>query len=415
MGSTVLHRIGVNNLKTYIKQQAPLSFIAVFLLFVPGGIVASFFPLYFKDIGYSGQLYGLQNAMLPFVALFSNYIWSILSDKLSRIKPLIIGLNLMSLLTVAVMFMIKNPLGVMVAMLIYQFFAAPVIVLVESFIMLKSRGLKLSYASLRSAGAAGFSFAALIAGVALAFFTGLQPIGWMFMLFMAFALVSLLPVSDPRKPSQTGEPVERVSMKEAWPLFRRPQVMLFLLVSCLCGMAIVMSDQYLSFLLVELGGTSLHNGLAWMIPAGVEVIVFILIGRVGSRLQPLFMLSVAAFLFTVRSMLIVLSMNLAVVMFSQVVLGIAIAINLSYTAQYMIQSIPDRYRSTGQAVMSMFMSVIAASLGAVLGSFLFSTVNIKAVFIANCVLLALGALCYLGLHIWERQKSNPSGDHAMTL
>ncbi|UNK18220.1 MFS transporter [Paenibacillus sp. N3/727] len=377
--------------------------------------MASFFPLYFKDIGYSGELYGLQNALLPLVALFSNYIWSILSDKLSRIKLLLIGLNMMSLLSVAVMFVMKSPLGVMAAMLTYQFFAAPVAVLVESFIMLKSRSLKISYASLRSAGAAGYSFAALIVGVALAYIAGFEPIGWMFLLFMALALISLIPVSDPRRSAKASEPVERVSMKEAWPLFRKPQVMLFLMVNCLCGMAMVMSDQYLSFLLVELGGTSLHNGLAWMIPAGIEVVVFILIGRLGSGFHPLFMLALGAFLFAVRSLLIIFTMNLAVLLFSQVILGIAIAIYLSYTAQYMIQLIPDRYRSTGQAVMSMFMSVFAATLGAVLGSFLFSNVDIKAVFIANCVLLVLASICFLGLHIQDRRRSIQSHDQSMTL
>lgn len=321
----------------------------------------------------------------------------------------------MSLLLVALMFMMKSPLGVMASMLTYQFFAAPVSVLVESFIMLKSRMLNLSYASLRSAGAAGFSFAALIVGVAMAYITGFQLIGWMFVLFMSLALISLIPVSDPRRPAKATEPVERVSMKEAWPLFREPQVTLFLMVSCLYGMAIVMSDQYFSFLLVDLGGSSLHNGLAWMIPAGIEVIVFILIGRLGSRFHPLIMLSLGALLFTIRSLLIVFTMDLVVLLFSQVVTGIAIAIHLSYTAQYMFQLIPDRYRSTGQAVMSMFMSVFAATLGAVLGSFLFSNINIKAVFIANGVLLGLASLCFLGLHILDRRRSIQPYDRSMML
>lgn len=406
----------MRKLKSYINQQAPLSFISIFLLFVPTGIVASFFPLYFKDIGYSGELYGLQNALLPIVALLSNYIWSILSDKLSRIKLLLIGLNMMSLLSVAVMFTLKNPLGVMAAMLIYQFFAAPVAVLVESFIMLKSRSLNLSYASLRSAGAAGYSFAALIVGITLGYITGLQPIGFMFLLFMTLALISLIPVGDPRRPSKdSAEPVEKVSMKEAWPLFREPQVLLFLIVSCLCGIAMVMSDQYLSFLLVDLGGTSFHNGLAWMIPAGVEVIVFIIIGRRGSQFHPLFMLALSTFLFAVRSLLIIFTMNLAVLLFSQAVMGIAIAIYLSYTAQYMIQLIPDRYRSTGQAVMSMFMSVFAATVGAVVGSYLFSQVDIKAVFIVNCALLVLATICFLGLHIRDRRGSAQPPSQRLTL
>ncbi|UHA76091.1 MFS transporter [Paenibacillus sp. 481] len=400
----------------------------MFMIFTPAALFSSFFPLYYKDIGYTDAMYGMQNAILPIIGMVANYLFGYISDKFGSMKPMLISMYVLLMGVLYFIFQTSDPWIVMGLVFLFQFLWIPAMMLTDSMAMLAARRLGDSYAVIRGFGAAGFAVAALLIGWLLDALPGNSSMGWIAIALVGLTCCALLPIRDPRRQSvddrkgSTGtsaatdatEPTdatvasdpkgaqrEPVQMRELWKYVLTKRFILFAFIMLIYQMTFVFNDQYFSFLIREVNGTAFDIGLGWMLPAAIEVGVFLYLGRSNKRFKPLPMLAISAVIMAVRAFVIGMTDSLPIILFMQAVQGVAIAIFFVYLAEYMMELIPDRFRVSGQATLSVVLSIGATMTGSLIGAYIYNQWGLKMLFYAMGVLLIVTVV---GFFIAERQE-----------
>ncbi|MCM3338362.1 MFS transporter [Paenibacillus sp. MER TA 81-3] len=401
----------------YRKRQLRYMYVYMFMLFTPAAVFSSFFPLYYKDIGYSDAMYGLQNAVLPIVGMIGNYLIGYLSDKFAAMKPLLLALLLALIGVLFFVFHTSEPWTVMGLIFVFQFLWVPATSLTDSMAMLAARRLGDSYAVIRGCGAAGFAVSAVLIGWLLERLPGHASMGWIVMVLVGLTGCALLPLRDPRRddtPRNAAEalaaevseesagglstrkkPQEKVNMKEFWSYVFTRRFVLFMVVLIIYNMTLIFNDQYFSFMIRDMNGSSLDIGLGWMLPAATEVFVFLYLGRSGRQFRPLFMLALSAVIMAARALVIYTTDVLPLILFMQAVQGVGIALYFIYLAEYMMDLIPDRFRASGQAVMSVIISIGATMTGSLIGAFIYNQLGTKALYLGMGLLLLVSAAGFI--------------------
>lgn len=384
----------------------------LFMIYTPAALFFSFFPLYYKDIGYSEQMYGLQNALLPIVGMIGNYAVGYMSDKWARMKPIMLLLLAVIIGIIYLIFQTDQVWQVMGLVLLFQLLWVPVSNLTDSMAMLAAKRLDRAYATIRGFGAAGFACAALIIGWILDRWPGGATMSWIGMVTVGLTFLMLLPIHDPRRDAYGPEAGEanrvesksagKVKMSELWSyVFTRPFLM-FVSTLVLYQMAGAFNDQYFSYRIREMQGSQLHIGMGWMLPAAIEVIIFLYIGRGTFKFRPLPMLALSSIIMAVRGFILAWTDSLVLVMVMQAVQGIAIALFFIYLAEYMMELIPDRFRASGQALLYLVMSIGATMTGSLIAAYVVGHYGLNVLFTFNGVLL-IGAM--VGFMIGSRLES----------
>ncbi|MCE5168831.1 MFS transporter [Paenibacillus profundus] len=401
----------------YRKRQLRHMYVYMFMLFTPAAVFSSFFPLYYKDIGYSDAMYGLQNAVLPIVGMIGNYLIGYLSDKFAAMKPLLLALLLALIGVLFFVFHTSEPWTVMGLIFVFQFLWVPATSLTDSMAMLAARRLGDSYAVIRGCGAAGFAVSAVLIGWLLERLPGHASMGWIVMVLVGLTGCALLPLRDPRRDdternatealaaevseesagglSTRKKPQAKVNMKEFWSYVFTRRFVLFMVVLIIYNMTLIFNDQYFSFMIRDMNGSSLDIGLGWMLPAATEVFVFLYLGRSGRQFRPLFMLALSAVIMAARALVIYTTDVLPLILFMQAVQGVGIALYFIYLAEYMMDLIPDRFRASGQAVMSVIMSIGATMTGSLIGAFIYNQLGTKALYLGMGLLLLVSAAGFI--------------------
>ncbi|RJG22567.1 MFS transporter [Paenibacillus thiaminolyticus] len=396
------------------QSQIRRMYLYMFMIFTPGAVFSSFFPLFYRDIGYTDAMYGMQNAIMPIIGVVGNYLFGYVSDKFARMKPLILGLILALIAVLYFVFHVTDPWTVMGLIFLFQFLWVPMMTLTDGMAMLASRRLGDSYAVIRGFGAAGFAVSALIIGWLLGRLPGHAAMGWIMMALLAATGGVLLMIRDPRRPgaddregpAEHGTPTgtEAANMSQFWKYVFTRRFLLFIAVLITYNMTLIFNDQYFSFLIRELNGTSFHIGLGWMLPAATEVIIFLYLGRTGRQFRPLTMLAWSAVILGIRALVIYVTDWLPLVLFMQAVQGIGIALFFVYLAEYMMDLIPDQFRASGQAVMQVALSIGATMTGSIIGAYIYSQWGNKALFLVMGAVLAIAAGGFAAADRLERRR-----------
>lgn len=399
------------------REQMRSLCLYMFMIYTPAALFYSFFSLYYKDIGYSEQMYGLQNALLPIAGMIGNYAVGYLSDKWSKMKPILLLLLAVIIGIIFYIFQTNVVWQVMCLVLLFQFFWIPVSNLTDSMAMLAAKRLDRTYATIRGFGAAGFACAALAIGWILDRWPGGTTMSWIGMVTVGLTLLMLIPIKDPRSERYEHQiealkdtepkPSAKVKMSELWTyVFTRPFLM-FVSTLILYQMAGAFNDQYFSYRIREMQGSQLHIGMGWMLPAAIEVIIFLYIGRGTFRLRPLPMLALSSIIMAVRGFILAWTDSLALVMVMQAVQGIAIALFFIYLAEYMMELIPDQFRASGQALLYVVMSIGATMTGSIIAAYLVGNYGLPILFTANGILLVCAMIGFMIGERLQQKKRYP--------
>ena len=135
-----------------------------FLYFGVMGIFLPYFNLYCYHLNFSGFQIGILSALRSVVMIVFALIWSVLADRFQIRRPLYILCNFVSAVLWIFFFYATAFWPMLVIMLFYTVFYAPIISFLEAFTMDVLREEKKSYGRLRVWGSMAFIIAVLVLG-----------------------------------------------------------------------------------------------------------------------------------------------------------------------------------------------------------------------------------------------------------
>lgn len=335
-----------------------------FFYYVMLAVVVSFFPLYYDSLGFSKTQIGTLYSIGPMMAIASNLIWGLLSDRWQTLKKTILLVLFGQLAAILLLFQTKVYSTLFVIMAVFYFFQTPLSGLNDSNILLHVRQTGKSYASYRIWGSIGYAVAAVVFGMILSRF-GLELVAPLTIASLVIALLLAFLLKDSRagmkKMEFSGVFQKVLSRKLVW----------FLLLVLTMSISHRINDGFLSLYMRELGASQDLIGLASMVSAFSEVPIFFLLSKYGHKFRELPLLAAASFFYAIRFTLMSLVSSPVAVIALQGLHSISFGIYFVTALRYMQDLVPDEYRATGQAVFNMVWSGLAGLTGGVVGGRIF--------------------------------------------
>ena len=147
------------------RERYPWIFVSFYAIsYMAYAISNTFFPIYYKQLGYSGSSLGLLLSVGPFVALLSQPFWGIMADRASS-KNLILQI-ICAVSTVSIFLLVADSrfyfLSLSFAM--FSFFYYPLFALGDTITLEYLKNTSWNFGPIRLAGTFGFAVMAIIAG-----------------------------------------------------------------------------------------------------------------------------------------------------------------------------------------------------------------------------------------------------------
>lgn len=363
-----------------------------FSFYMTMAIIVSYFPLYFQSIGYSTIQIGLLYSIGPLIGIVSNLFWGIISDKLRTVKKVLICILAGQLIMAFVVFHTGHFGLLMFFMAIFFFFQSPTSSLNDSLTLLSISGTNKSYASFRIWGSIGFAVASLVFGMLLKQ-QGSSLTAILSLSTISISLLLSFMLTDAR--SHSHKKLEFAGLVQ---IVASRRLLLFLLTITIVSVAHRFNDGFLALFLKQLGADQSIVGWSWMVSAASEVPIFFLLSKYGHRYKELPLLAVCGIVYAVRFLLMSQVDNPLWVIAIQAMHSISFGIFFFTVIRYIQRSVPDEYRSTGQAIFAVCWSGLAGLISGTLGGWLFRDWGPHWMYGIGALLSLVGVIGFLILH-----------------
>ena len=323
-------------------------------------ILISYLPVYFKSLELTGSQIGVLLAVGPAASIIAQPFWGFMSDKWKTVKRVLLICLSGALATGFLVFQVAE--YILLIPLLYFFFSfmAPAGGLGDSLAQKVSVAKGVSFGSIRMWGSLGFAFSSLAGGLIL------TQIGIMniYYLLAFFLIISLLftyfsPDSEPAK-----KPVQLIN---ALKLAKNLKLLVFLIMIMAVSLTHRINDSFIGLYIMELGGNESYIGLAWFIGVFTEAAVFALSVYWLRHFHPLTYISIAAFIYMVRWLLMALVPDASFILYIQVLHGITFAMFYLTAFQFVSKLVPEELESTGHLLFIAVFFGISGVIGALIG------------------------------------------------
>ena len=367
--------------------------------FLAGAFYGPFLPLYFREIGLTGQQIGMLGGVRPIVSLLSGPFWSGLADATRRHRLLLILSLGSALFLVPAVTLTTNVLILTILVMATTFMQAPSGPIVDSavlHILGKRRNL---YGQQRLWGTIGYAVGGLIVGSLMERF-GLRVGFYGFLpLMLAALLIALrMPVEDYRRRVPFWRGLRTLVTNRQWAIF--------LTAIFISGIGRSGCGRFLFIHLSDLGAPPTLLGLS-MVAEGIgEVPVFFFASHVMRRWSTRTLLIFGWTVFALR--LYVLSIMKALWLFFplQVVLGIAFSAMFSVGVTLTSELAPEGMGATAQAVYGVMRGGLASAAGAFLGGMIYDRWGGPALFQFGGTAIVVALIFFI---LADRAASSPRG------
>jgi PPP family 3-phenylpropionic acid transporter len=365
----------------------PKAFYLVYFLAM--AFYAPFLPLYYRQIGMTGQQIGVLGAVTPIITLFSGPLWGGLADATRRHRALLLLTLSSALVFVPAVYLTTEVLVLSVLVVVGAFLRSPTMALVDSTVLRVLGKRRALYGQQRLWGTVGYAFGALCVGT-LTQRAGLHAGMYVFLpLMVVTVLISLrLPVTEYRRGMPFWRGLRTLVTNRQWSIF--------LAAAFMVGLGRSASGRFLMIHLSDLGLPRTLLGLATAVGCVGEVPVFfygdyvlrrwstrtlLVFGWVVSMLR-LFALSV------MRAHWLILPL--------QLVQGIAFGATMSAGVSLTGEIAPEGMGATAQALYGAMRGGLAGAFGAFLGGMAYDYWGAPALFRCGGLAIA-GALLFFAL------------------
>jgi PPP family 3-phenylpropionic acid transporter len=328
--------------------------------FLAGSFIGPFLPLYFREIGLSGQQIGMLGGVRPIVSLLSGPFWSGLSDATRRHRMLLIISLGSTLVLVPAMTLSSNVLILTALVMAHTFMSAPSGPLVDAAVLRVLGGRRNLYGQQRLWGTIGYAIGGVIIG-SLMERHGLK-VGFygFFPLTLVVLFVALrMPAAEYRRSTPFWRGLRILTTNR--------QFAIFLIAVFIAGIGRSGCGRFLFIHLSDLGAPPSLLGLSMLAEGVGEVPVFFLSNRMMRRWRTRTLLIFGWTVYALR--LYVLSIMKTPLLFLpvQVVLGIAFSAMVSVGVTLTSELAPEGMEATAQAVYGAMNMGLAGAAGAFLG------------------------------------------------
>lgn len=373
-----------------------------FFLYGSIGILLSFFPVYFQEIGFNAVAIGIIMAGGPFVSIIANPFWGYWSDRLQNIKRIIFIMMLGNLIVIQLVFQMNSLTFIFMAMLVFFFFQTPMFAQSNSLILNTIEGTDRKFGAFRIWGSIGWSLMAVAAGPVLdrIGITNLWVV-YSTLLFLTLLIAIKLPrgrVEGVKKPDRGGY---------AKALFGNKYFLVFVLLGILVSVPNSINQTFISLYIEQLGGSAVLIGWSTFLMAILEIPVFLLLDKfLKKRITTMVgLLVLVSSLFAFRWFLMALAVNPVQLVFIQILHSVTFGgyyyIGTTLTAHL----IPVQLRASGQAVFALTWGGISGIIAGVSGGWMFQELGPSKMYGMTTVVSLIGVLGFIGLFLRIRKDS----------
>ena len=370
--------------------------IFYFLLYGSFASWQSFFNVHLDKIGFSSFQIGALNAVFISTSAVVVPFWGMIADRLGNNRILLL---LTTLCAVLVFFLGKTLIFSWVILLIaiISIFHAPSSAVMDGMTMGFIRNRKgYSYGQFRLWGSAGYAVISLIIG-----FYARRDTSLIFsssaLMFMLLSLLNLLTL-PPNPVINRG----LVRFKSFAIFFQNRQLLIFLILIFLYGIAVSPLHQFINLYYKDIGAGNAFLGLAFFVQAGFEIPTFLIVVWLAKRLKPEKIILFSIFISMIRMILYGFIKVPEVAIFVSLLHGVTIAFFLVGVVEYVQLRTPDHLRTTGQALIYAFHFGAGVTLGNLLLGYLRDSVGmLKAMHIHGGIALIILMAAWVFFGEWK--------------
>ena len=369
-----------------------------FIYFGVLGVYLPFFNLYCYRIGFSGWQIGTLSAVRSVVMVLLPLLWGLLADKLNLRKPIYIFCNIVSTAVWAAFLFTADFNPMLLIMICYAVFHAPIISFLEAFTMDVLQGEKKTYGHLRVWGSVSFIAVVLILGKVI------ESVSIEIVIGLIMAGSVMLVLISPSVPRLETRPTQALLSRDS-ARFLSSKAVLFL--SCAFLMLVSHGAYYgfFSIHLETLGYSSAFIGVTWALASGAEILVMVRSDRIFSRLSLERVLVVSFVVAAIRWSVLYFAESAFLIILTQILHAVTYGCFHMASILYIDRLAPEASKTFGQAVNNALTYGLGLMVGFFINGYLYERLGSHPLFLISAGIAAAAALLFWGAHIIMRPKA----------
>ena len=392
MKSTAISRPDQNWLRAFM-----------FTIFGTTALVISYFPLYYKELGFTSAQIGYLYAAGPLISIFANMIWSLASDKHQTLKKIMIILIAGQLLMLLIMTHASGFTAVFVIITTFYFFYYPVYPLSDTMAIQTAQRYGRSFTVIRVFGSLGYAFFALGIGYVIS----IAGPSWTLEIGIGIGAATLL--SSLLLRDGVKQKAEGIGMADLMKVLRSKEIVWFFACVFTLALAHRMNEAFLTLTLSQLGAGESLIGWSLMISAISEIPIFYLLSKYGDKIKELPLLAFASLMYALRFLLMGLAADPISVMAVQTLHSVTFGVFYVTAVRYITRLVPGRYRATGMALFTVFWSSASGLISGTFGGIMFEAAGRHSFYYLATALALLASLGFLGRHLFAKPMDSYVG------
>lgn len=345
-----------------------------FLYFALLAMFVSFLPVYLDAQGLPATKIGLIIGTGGFIAIFSQPLWGMISDRTKTIKKVMLLLLGCSTIVGYLLYASSSFIVLLFFTMLMYFFLMPLDPLTESLNFQTAEANGVSYGSIRTFGAVGYAVMSLAVGYTTQYF-GINSLAFLFAGIGIISILICLPLPDA---PVTGKPISLKSLRN---FLSNKETIWFMLLIFIVAVPQRINDTFLGVYIRKLGGTPDMVGLAWFLAAGSEILVFALSFWWLRKGKELAIISFAAVFYFIRFFLSAWVTDPHILVYLQLLQTFTFPIFYSAAIQYLYRIVPEEWRATGQTVLAILFFGVSGIVASYLGGWFYESFGGKQLYL----------------------------------
>ncbi|MDF2649010.1 MAG: transporter [Paenibacillus sp.] len=345
-----------------------------FLYFALLAMFVSFLPVYLDAQGLPATKIGLIIGTGGFIAIFSQPLWGMISDRTKTIKKVMLLLLGCSTIVGYLLYASSSFIVLLLFTMLMYFFLMPLDPLTESLNFQTAEANGVSYGSIRTFGAVGYAVMSLAVGYTTQYF-GINSLAFLFAGIGIISILICLPLPDV---PVTGKPISLKSLRN---FLSNKETIWFMLLIFIVAVPQRINDTFLGVYIRKLGGTPDMVGLAWFLAAGSEILVFALSFWWLRKGKELAIISFAAVFYFIRFFLSAWVTDPHILVYLQLLQTFTFPIFYSAAIQYLYRIVPEEWRATGQTVLAILFFGVSGIVASYLGGWFYESFGGKQLYL----------------------------------